>query len=255
MAKRMTAAETRQAFIDNSQNLKKTLELFSERPYVIGIDPSLTGAAVVICDITTGKLGFIRFRCANCFKRTTRRASTVFQRLELIRCYVSRIIRNFPARLVLIEGYAYNKTQNRELMGEVGHAIRDIMWRHPQFAGPTIDVAPTQLKKYISGQSTKVPKEKVMLNVYKQYGIDPDDNDEADAIVLAALGYDLLTRFIDVVKSIPINDPAVMGAFVKKAPSKVGVMKHQWEVLQAIVTSKCGANLFDYFNAEDWFSK
>lgn len=253
MAKRMTAAETRQAFIDNSQNLKRTLDLFRERPHVIGIDPSLTGAAIVVCNIASGKPRFIRFRCVNCFKRTTRRSSTVFQRLELIRCYIQRIIRNFPARLVLVEGYAFNKMQNRELMGEVGHAIRDIMWRHPQFVGPTIDVAPTQLKKYIAGQSTKVPKEKVILNVYKEYGIDPDDNDEADAIVLAAIGHDLLTRFIDVVKGIPINDPAVMGAFIKEAPLRSGVKKTQWEVLQAIVTSKCGANLFDYFNAEDWF--
>lgn len=253
MAKRMTAAETRQAFIDNAQNLKKTLELFRERPYVIGIDPSLTGAAVVVCDLTRRKPRFIRFRCVNCFKRTTRRTDTVYQRLSLIRCYVGRIINSFPARLVLVEGYAYNKMQNRELMGEVGHAVRDIMWRNPQTAGPTVDVAPTQLKKYISGQSKKVPKEKIILNVYKQYGIDPDDNDEADAIVLAAMGHDLLTRFIDVVDSIPINDPAVMGEFMKNAPSKVNVPRHQWEVLSAIVTSKCGSELFNYFNAEDWF--
>lgn len=253
MAKRTTAAETRKAFTDNALNLKRSLDLFRDRKYVIGIDPSLTGAAVVVCKITKGKPKFIRFRYATCFKRTTRQKQTVFQRLAIIRCFVNRIVKNFPARLVLVEGYAYNKMQNRELMGEVGHAIRDIMWNNPGFAGPTIDVAPTQLKKYIAGQSNKVPKDKVMLNVYKKYNVEPEDNDEADAIVLAAMGYDLLTRFIQMVDDIPTNELAVL-PFLKEAASKIGLPKHQWEVLQAIVTSRCGSNLYNYFNAEDWFS-
>lgn len=50
-----------------------------------------------------------------------------------------------------------------------------------------IIVAPTTLKKFITG-SGKGDKDMMMLNVYKNYGFDSLDNNEADAFALAACG-------------------------------------------------------------------
>lgn len=251
MAK-LTAQETRALFLKNLHNLKTEMGKFSDRKFVAGIDPSLTGAAIVICKLGP-KPRFFRFRCSECFERSTRKSETVYQRLHLIKARILMVLRNFPCRLVLIEGYSYNKKQNRELMGEVGNAIREVMWSNPEISGPTIVAAPTQLKKYIAGQSQKVPKEKVILNVYKEFGIEVMDNDEADALVLSSIGHDLLMRLAVNADDIPNSDSELM-KFLKNAHTELGMQRYKFEVLQAIVTSQCGDRLYDVFNTEDWFA-
>lgn len=56
---------------------------------------------------------------------------------------------------------------------------------------PFVMVAPTSLKKYATG-SGKGDKDMLMMAVYKNYGFESFDNNEADAYVLAQIGLSLL---------------------------------------------------------------
>lgn len=47
-------------------------------------------------------------------------------------------------------------------------------------------VQPTMVKKYICGKGS-APKEVIMMMVLKKYGIETSDNNQADAIVMAAM--------------------------------------------------------------------
>ena len=73
-----------------------------------------------------------------------------------------------------------------------------------------------------------------------------------EGLVLSAIGRDLLTRFIDIVNTIPTSDADLM-KFLKGAHQKLDLHQHQWEVIQSLVTSKCDDTLYDFFNTEDWF--
>ena len=49
-------------------------------------------------------------------------------------------------------------------------------------------VAPTTLKKFILGAGKGRDKSLIIREVYKQYGVDVVNDDEADAVVLAHIG-------------------------------------------------------------------
>ena len=61
----------------------------------------------------------------------------------------------------------------------LGHLIRCEMWEK---GIPFVVVSPSQLKKFVSGKGT-CPKDQVCKHVYKNWGIDPTNDDEGDATV------------------------------------------------------------------------
>jgi crossover junction endodeoxyribonuclease RuvC len=48
-------------------------------------------------------------------------------------------------------------------------------------------VAPTSLKKYITGKGTKVQKNQILLQVYKKWGVEFTDDNAADSYGLARI--------------------------------------------------------------------
>ncbi len=91
--------------------------------------------------------------------------------------------------LVVLEGYAYAGPRLRVAL-EIGTLIRWYLWRMDQ---PYIEVAPTTLKKFVTGKGRlakgKAGKAQLADKIRTNWGFDADgDWDIADAYGLAAIG-------------------------------------------------------------------
>lgn len=97
---------------------------------------------------------------------------------------------NPHAQHIAMEGYAAGSKFGREQAGELGATVKRRLWSYYIDMGkvgyPTI-VAPTQVKKWITGKGAGVDKNVVIKEVYKRYGVDFDDDNLADAFVLAQI--------------------------------------------------------------------
>lgn len=88
-----------------------------------------------------------------------------------------------PADLVVVEGYGY-ASNNIVPSVEIGTAIR--MALHTANV-KYITVAPTMLKKFVTGRGI-APKEVMMMETFKRWGFEAKTNNEADAFGLAKIG-------------------------------------------------------------------
>lgn len=101
---------------------------------------------------------------------------------------------------IAMEGYANGAKFGREQAGELGMVTK---WAiYSMGVGltkyPTI-VAPTALKKFITGKGT-AKKNEILLGVFKRWGADFSDDNEADSYGLARVasaldGHETLTAF------------------------------------------------------------
>ncbi len=151
---------------------------------IVGIDPSLTGTGIAIVD-TDDRL-VIEVKTHNT-KGT--RADTIPQRLDRLRRLVADIVTDaFHADLVVIEVPAMSKANSGTSM------LNGFWWMLVSAldaAGRRIATAqPTSLKKYATGKGN-ASKDTVILAVARRF---PHayftNNNEADALVLAAMGAD-----------------------------------------------------------------
>lgn len=143
---------------------------------IIGIDPSLTCTAVAMidgCDSYTTKLvGLPRL---------------AFIRDEVLAAAGRR------TRLAVIEGYSRGSSNRREEMGELGGIIRVALH---EIGVDILDVAPASLKKFAVGHipqkktdgSQGRNKEAMFKAALQNLPWDVDNNDEADASWLRAIG-------------------------------------------------------------------
>lgn len=87
--------------------------------------------------------------------------------------------------LIVLEGYSFASKGNSAIsLGELGGIIRYLFWNDGY---EYREVAPTQLKKFITG-SGAAGKDIIIKEVYKNFGIDVNNNNAADAIGLAMIG-------------------------------------------------------------------
>ena len=147
---------------------------------VAGLDPSLssTGFAVIAVDdsLTLG-----RIRPGDC-----RGAA----RLEVIRSEVDSICAT--AGLVVIEGLAFGRSQRGTQDRSGLHWL--IRWQLHRRRIPVAVVAPSSLKVYATG-SGRATKEEVLTETkdrYSSFSSTPGNHDEADALILAAMGMDYI---------------------------------------------------------------
>lgn len=91
-----------------------------------------------------------------------------------------------PTDLVVIEGYAYGARSQAHALGELGGVLR--LCCHDLHV-PYVVVPPTVLKKYVAGKGTAA-KELMIREVYRRWGFEARDNNEADAYGLARFGCD-----------------------------------------------------------------
>jgi crossover junction endodeoxyribonuclease RuvC len=141
---------------------------------VVGIDPSLTATGFCVAEKNYNQTGLLSPRTHG------------VERLIYIYSNILTLCRD--AALVTIEGYAHNRQNQAHQMGELGGVLRvalteaGIKW---------VSVAPTALKKFATGKGN-ANKETVAVGVFKGWGREFPNNNEADAFVLAEIGKALL---------------------------------------------------------------
>ena len=113
--------------------------------------------------------------------------STGVDRLKEIYEYVEGITNNpwYTVLDVAMEGYAYG-SQMANMAGELGATVKLALYPNK----PLI-VAPTSLKKYVTGKGNTGAKSQMMLQVYKKWKVELLDDNAADSYGLAriASGY------------------------------------------------------------------
>ncbi|MGC6586566.1 crossover junction endodeoxyribonuclease RuvC [Paenibacillus sp. Dod16] len=86
--------------------------------------------------------------------------------------------------VVAIEGFSYgSKGQGIDFQFGLGHAIRLELYRQDM---KWIEVAPTQVKKYATGNH-QASKNNMVLPIYKHWGFEHNSDNVRDAFVLAQI--------------------------------------------------------------------
>ena len=90
--------------------------------------------------------------------------------------------------LVVIEDFAFASGNRAHQLGGLGYLVRHALWKN---GIPFIVVGPKQRAKFCTGNGN-ARKEHILKYVEKNFGIDTDDHNAADACVLNFIGQSLL---------------------------------------------------------------
>lgn len=148
----------------------------------IGIDLSLTGTGVVVLE--DGEIVVEKLIKSKPTKKKT--YTEEIERILGIKIEIIKIIEKYEPNLVLIEGMAFmarNTTALVQLAG-LNYLIREYLF---QYNIPFAIVAPTSLKKFITGSGGS-KKDVMLMEIYKKYNIAFVDDNIADAFSLAKIG-------------------------------------------------------------------
>jgi len=89
-------------------------------------------------------------------------------------------------KLIALEGYSFGSHSGVILIAELGGIVRyELRREYPKI--PQFEISPSALKKFATGKGN-VPKDVVIKEVYKRWKFDTNDNNIADAFVLAKMG-------------------------------------------------------------------
>jgi hypothetical protein len=144
----------------------------------IGIDQSYTGFGITAID-----------KKGNYYTEVYKSEGSGIERLYSIRNYLEDFLSEFDVAAISMEGYAFG-SQMANMLGELGGMIKlllfDLYPGNDSARFPLI-VPPTSLKKYIAGKATKVSKSQVLLQVFKKWDVEFNDDNAADSYGLARL--------------------------------------------------------------------
>ncbi len=150
---------------------------------VLGIDPSLSNTG--LCWGNDESADHNK-RCLT-YKPAKGECADVVGRIGRLNALISEVdfwLKDIMPDVVMIEGYAYGKTSGGEMLAEFGGMLRCRLFT----STPDIkEVTPGQLKKFAIGKGVG-KKEQILLQVYKRWGVECANADEADAYVLYRIG-------------------------------------------------------------------
>lgn len=144
---------------------------------VIGIDQSLTSTGVCVVE---GKK--VQLSTTICPKATDE-----VDRLIEIETRLAEIIVENKVEVAVMEGYSFLGGGRLASLGEVGGIIKKML---RQLGIEFHIVAPMTLKKFCNSSKSK-GKNKVMLEIYKRYGVEFEDDNQTDAFGLAMIGTEI----------------------------------------------------------------
>ena len=153
---------------------------------ILGIDPSLTSTGLAVVDTEDRLVVDVQTVLSKGGK-----SDSIEQRLDRIRRISAHVMTvGFRADLVVIEQPAYSRTAGHM------HDRSGLWWFLVNSALGSqrivVEVAPTTRARYATGRGN-AGKDEVLLAVAKRYPhVDVTNNNEADALVLAAMGADHL---------------------------------------------------------------
>jgi len=155
---------------------------------VIGIDPSYTGCGLIVLDTDTGELKHKEVITTNSKDSEIKRVRQIWTKIAVF------LNTKEPVDVVSLEGLAFDKGEKAHQMGYLHYRLREYLESYKP--KPTIIIpTPNQLKKFITGKG-QVKKELILLNVYKRWGVEFDNNNLADAYGLAQLGRAFINKDI-----------------------------------------------------------
>ena len=172
------------------------LDLTDRSKKYIGLDQSYTGFAITVIN-EDGKYKTFVYKSAG----------HGVERLLDIYHFMGSEVFEIALNVVdsAMEGYAYNSTM-AHMAGELGGLVKIELrhWFYDSEAKYPYIVAPAMLKKYITGKGTGVQKNQILLNVYKKWGIEFNDDNAADSYGLAriAAGMGELTYEKEIIKKL-----------------------------------------------------
>lgn len=147
-----------------------------------GIDPSLTGTAVVVSDPANGPEAFRLARFSS--KNQGDDVRSRIKRFELMISQIDAYLKHSGVSHVWIEGYSHASKFNVSILGEFGGLLR---WHliEREFVA---EVAPTTLKKFATGAGNTKGKDLLAAHVANRWGVMFDNSDAFDAYSLWRLG-------------------------------------------------------------------
>lgn len=144
----------------------------------LGIDPSLTGTAwcymledrePIFTDLPNKLRGVPRLKW-------------IVQQLH-------QTIKTYKPTKICYEGYSYRSYSSSYDLAELGGLLRVMYHEYAELTGAEIiEYSPTELKKYITGKGNS-KKEMMMLQLFKRFGIEAKNNNQADAVGLCLMGH------------------------------------------------------------------
>jgi crossover junction endodeoxyribonuclease RuvC len=167
------------------------IQLNKNNMITVGLDLSLvkTGYAIIKDDGTVLASGIIKSKPTGDLPidetmRIKKIAEDILEKID-------EILPKDEPTLVVIEGMAF-MAQGTSLvqLAALNYLTRILL---AEFEWPFLIVAPTSLKKFITG-SGKGDKDMMLMSVYKNYGFEAMDNNEADGYSLAACGLAVLDK-------------------------------------------------------------
>lgn len=161
----------------------------TRQPSVIGIDSSATSFGLCVYGLETKQAH------AWTFKPKTRGTIRLFEINEWLSRTLNTIsLRATSVELSCMEGYAFSR-QMAHMLGEVGGTaklamLKNFGMKHP--AAIPVVVTPPALKKFVTGKGN-AEKSDMKLQVYKLWGVEFKDDNQADAYGLCRIAESLVT--------------------------------------------------------------
>ena len=154
---------------------------------IIGIDPSLTSTGIVV--LRDGKVELAVTTKNKPELGTIDRVRLIYERIVCVAESLTDGEKWQAPDLIVIEGFSYgSKGRSVFDIAYLGWRIREeLEWLKEQDNIPWLEVPPSQLKKFATGQGN-ANKEIILQQVYKRWGVEFSDNNQADAYVLAQIG-------------------------------------------------------------------
>jgi len=187
MAKNISKTDQRRMLIEGINELKKFKD-----PMILGIDPSRTSCGWAIYKTPRLK----KFASIQPDK-----SLTTFKKVVAVSTEITSIMEKYKPDFVIMEDYAYGASQGRELAGEVQGVIMMSIFAREL---PLIKPAVTQVKAFIGADR----KSNIMMEVLSRYGFKTQNDDQADAIVLALIGDAIFRVISNLPKAFKNIDPS-----------------------------------------------
>jgi hypothetical protein len=186
---------------------------------IAGMDPSLTGTAVVISDPAAGPEGYRIRRFSS-----KSRGDDVKNRIGRFEAMIGEIddyLEVHGVTHVFLENYSYGSAYNVTLLAEFGGLLR---W-HLVTREFVAEVAPSTLKKFVTGRGDTKGKDVMGSHMTKRWGVVFANSDEGDAYCLWRL--DRVCLEIDAPENHAQREcmGKVMGFAVAPAPRAPGEKK------------------------------
>ncbi len=146
---------------------------------VAGLDLSLNHTGLVVAE--TG----MEWRVLDDSPVITPKKLRGIERLQFLRDTICEVFDEYDAEIVLMEGYGFGAKNQAHSLGEAGGVVKLAIG---EMEVPVVIVPPSVLKKFLTGKGN-AKKDLMILNVYKKWAYETEDDNTADAYTLARFAY------------------------------------------------------------------